>query len=83
MYVRIDDLREDQRDTVEEGLREEKGGNVLDLNIIHVVGEQHLKKFQSTVNGLKVPTGRNMSYVVLPQKGRGIGLTRAIIKSLA
>lgn len=78
-----DDLREEQSETVEEGVREEKRGNVLDLNIFLVVEEQHLKTVQSTVNDLKVPTGRNVSYVVLPQKGRGIGVTRAIIKSLA
>ena len=68
---------------VEEGVTEDKRSNGLDLNIFLVVEEQHLKTVQSTVSGLKVPTGRDMSYVVLPQKGRGIGVTRSIIKSLA
>ena len=81
--VGIDDLREEQSETVEEGVTEEKRGNVLDLNIFLVVEEQHLETVQSTVNGLKVPTGRNMSYVILPQKGREFGVTRAVIKSLA
>ena len=80
--VRTDDSEEEQSETVE-GVTEEQRSNGLDLNIFLVVEEQHLKTVQSTVNGLKVPTGRNMSYVILPQKGRGIGVTRAIIKSLA
>ena len=81
--VREDDLEEEQSETGKEGVTERKRSSILNLNIFLVVEEQHLKTVQSTVNGLKVPTGRNMSYVVLPQKGRGIGVTRAIIKSLA
>ena len=81
--VRTDDLEEEQSEMVEEGVTEDKRSNGLDLNIFLVVEEQHLKTVQSTVSGLKVPTGRDMSYVVLPQKGRGIGVTRSIIKSLA
>ena len=81
--VRTDDLEQEQSETGEKGVTEEKRSNVLDLNIFLVVEKQHLKTVQSTVIDLKVPTGRNISYVVLPQKGRGIGVTRAIIKSLA
>ena len=81
--VRKDDLEEEQSETGKEVVTEEKRSSVLDLNIFLVVEKQHLKTVQSTVNGLKVPTERNMSYIVLPQKGRGIGVTRAIIKSLA
>lgn len=81
--VHTDDLEEKQSETVKEAVAEENRSNVLNLNIFLVVEEQHLKTVQSTVNDLKVPTGRNMTYVVLPQKGRGIGVTRAIIKSLA
>ena len=78
-----DDLIEEQDETVAEGDVKEIEGNVLDLNIFLVVEKQHLKTVQATVNGLKVPKGRNMMYFVLPQKGRGIGVTRAIIKSVA
>lgn len=53
------------------------------MNIFLVVEEQHLHTIQSTVNGSHVPKGRNIIYVVLPQTGRGIGVARAIIKSLA
>ena len=76
---------EEDRNTVEEGLEKESKTIALDLNIFLVVEQQHLKTFQSTVDGLEVPPGRNINlmYVVLPQKGRGIGVTRAIIKSLA
>lgn len=81
--VHTDDLEDKQSETVKEAVAEENRSNVLNLNIFLVVEEQHLKTVQSTVNDLKVPTGRNMTYVVLPQKGRGIGVTRAIIKSLA
>ena len=81
--VRTDGLEEEQSETVEEGVTEEKKSSGLDLNIFLVVEEQNLKTVQSTINGLEVPTGRNMSYVILPQKGRGIGVTRAIIKCLA
>ena len=77
-----DDI-EKQDETVTQGEVKENKVSVLELNIFLVVEEQHLKTLQSTVDGLKVPTGRNMMYVVLPQKGRGIGVTRAIIKILA
>ena len=77
-----DDLIEEQDETVPEGEVKENKFSGLDLNIFLVVEKQHLKTLQSTVGGLKVPIGRNMMYVVLPQKGRGIGVTRAIIKSL-
>ena len=77
------DLIEEQDETLAEGEAKGNKPNVLDLNIFLVVEEQHLQTVQATVNGLKVPTGRNMMYLVLPQKGRGIGVTRAIIKSVA
>ena len=78
-----DDLIEEQDEAVPEGEVKESKFNGLDLNIFLVVEQQHLKTLQSTVGGLKVPIGRNMMYLVLPQKGRGIGVTKAIIKSLA
>ena len=55
----------------------------LNLSIFLVVEEHQLEIFQTTVNSLRRPSNINLMYVVLPQKGRGIGVTRAIIKSLA
>lgn len=83
--VRIDDIVEQEGGMEDEGVAKESKAVVLDLNIFLVVEQQHLKTLQSTVDGLELPTGRNIKlmYVVLPQKGRGIGVTRAIIKSLA
>ncbi|KAJ7373649.1 hypothetical protein OS493_011258 [Desmophyllum pertusum] len=75
------DVRIDDTDVEEEGEMVQEG-RVEDLNIFLVVEQQHLEIVQSTINGLEVPKGRNMMYVVLPQNGRGIGVTRAIIKSL-
>lgn len=79
-----DDLEnmEDEGNT-EEDKEVTNGSKSSTLNIFLVVEEQHLDTIQSTVNGSHVPKGRNIIYVVLPQTGRGIGVTRAIIKSLA
>ena len=57
----------------------------LGLNIFLVVEPNHVERLKSTINGLRKPTENDVRliYVVLPQKGRGIGVTRSIIKSLA
>lgn len=73
---------EDKGNT-EEDKEVTNGSKSSTLNIFLVVEEQHLHTIQSTVNGSHVPKGRNIIYVVLPQTGRGIGVARAIIKSLA
>jgi len=55
------------------------------LNIFLVVEPQHLRTLQTTVDRLRHPktSDVNLTYVVLPQNGRGIGVTRAVIKILA
>ena len=62
-----------------------EGNQDSGLNIFLVVEPQHLETFKTTIAGLQVPSASNINlmYIVLPQSGRGIGVTRAIIKSLA
>ena len=57
----------------------------LDLNIFLVVERQQLATLQSTIGSLRPPktSNINLMYIFLPQRGRGIGVTRAIIKILA
>lgn len=54
-------------------------------NIFLVVERRHLFTLQNTINVLGPPRRSKIRliYVVLPQNGRGIGVTRAIIKTLA
>jgi len=54
-------------------------------NIFLVVEPKHLRTIRTTIDGLLHPGASKdkLAYVVLPQNGRGIGVTRAIIKSLA
>ena len=54
-------------------------------NIFLVVERRHLLTLQNTINTLGPPRRSKIRliYVVLPQNGRGIGVTRAIIKTLA
>ncbi|XP_022793743.1 uncharacterized protein LOC111332633 isoform X1 [Stylophora pistillata] len=73
---------EDEGNSEEEKVMTEESKSST-LNIFLVVEEKHLRIIQSTITSLRVPKGRNIIYVVLPQQGRGIGVTRAIIKSLA
>ena len=58
---------------------------ILEFNIFLVVEERHLKVLKSTIAKETLPRDRkiNLKYIVLPQNGRGIGVARAIIKSLA
>ncbi len=58
---------------------------LLEFNIFLVVEERHLEDLKSTIEKKTPPADRkiNLKYIVLPQNGRGIGVTRAIIKSLA
>ncbi|XP_078346164.1 uncharacterized protein LOC144631584 isoform X2 [Oculina patagonica] len=78
---RTNDVEEEDGNRGDGGVAKES----KDLNIFLVVEKQHLETIQSTVDDLESPAERNIKlmYVVLPQKGRGIGVTRAIIKSLA
>ena len=68
-----------------DGVKEDEEGqrSALNLNIFLVVEEHQLQIFQTTVDSLRRPSNINLMYVVLPQRGRGIGVARAIIKSLA
>ena len=73
-----------------EQLEEEKKGKSgedipSDLNIFLVVEQQHLQTLKCTIESVQYPTASiiKLKYVVLPQNGRGIGVTRSIIKSLA
>ena len=72
---RIDEEKKD------EGSTESK----LELNIFLVVEPQDLKTCQTTIAALGDLRASivNLNYIVLPQRGRGIGVTRAIIKILA
>jgi len=58
---------------------------ILEFNIFLVVEERHLEDLKSTIAKETLPGDRNINlkYIVLPQNGRGIGVARAIIKSLA
>lgn len=78
-----------QEESVEEkdgeAWRDSNQGSSLELNIFLVVEPNHLEKLKSTINDLQYPPENNVKlmYVVLPQKGRGIGVTMSIIKSFA
>ena len=63
--------------------RAQNGSSVL--NIFLVVEPHQLETVQATMEGLRRPSMNNVNliYFVLPQRGRGIGVTRAVIKSLA
>lgn len=65
--------------------RDSNQGRGLELNIFLVVEPHHLEKLKSTINNLRYPPENDVKLmcVVLPQKGRGIGVTKSIIKSLA
>ena len=68
-----------------EARKDSNQGSNLELDIFLVVEPNHLEKLKSTINDLRYPTENDVTlvYVVLPQKGRGIGVTKSIIKSLA
>ena len=78
-----DSLKEQDKEVLGEEVREEESSSVL--NIFLVVEQDHLERFKATVKRTQEPSVNNVNlmYVVLPQRGRGIGVTRAIIKSLA
>lgn len=84
-FLEEDPWSKNERSREEEGEGMDAEGNQDNgINIFLVVEPQHLEKFQTTINGLQVPSSNiDLMYVVLPQNGRGIGVTRAIIKSLA
>ena len=79
-------LGDREEESAEEGVKEGKSqSNVPELNVFLVVEPHQLETFQTTIASLRPPQASNVNlmYVVLPQKGRGIGVTRAIIKILA
>ena len=78
-----DRLEDEDQNMVGEEFRAQNGSSVL--NIFLVVEPHHLETVQATMEGLRRPSVNNVNlvYVVLPQRGRGIGVTRAVIKSLA
>ncbi|XP_067043812.1 uncharacterized protein [Acropora muricata] len=70
----------------EDGTKDEseKQQNALNLSIFLVVEKHQVQQFRDTIKNLKTrPSNVNLVFIVLPQEGRGIGVTRAIIKSLA
>ena len=75
---RKDPLMNDGEKEDDEGQR-----SASKLNIFLVVEEHQLQIFRTTISSLRRPGNINLMYVVLPQRGRGIGVTRTIIKSLA
>ena len=78
-----DGLKENDKEVPGEEMREVNSSSVL--NIFLVVEQHHLETFKATIDGMQQPPANNVNllYVVLPQRGRGIGVTMAIIKSLA
>ena len=78
-----DGLKENDKEVLGEEMREVNSSSVL--NIFLVVEQHHLETFKATIDGMQQPPANNVNllYVVLPQRGRGIGVTMAIIKSLA
>ena len=81
----LDDSSEEKMEREGEGKQHDEQTSGLCLNIFLVVEPQQLSTVQTTINGLQHSTvsDMNLIYVVLPQSGRGIGVTRAIIKILA
>ena len=55
----------------------------LHLNIFLVVEQRQLQQFKTTIEKCRSPNNVKLRYIVLPQNGRGIGVTRAIIKLVA
>ena len=78
-----DSLKENDKEVLGEEMREENSRSVL--NIFLVVEHHDLKTFKATIDRMQQPPENNVNlmYVVLPQRGRGSGVTMAIIKSLA
>ena len=78
-----DGVKENDKKVLGEEIREENSRTVL--NIFLVVEQHHLETFKTTIDRMQQPPENNVNlmYVVLPQRGRGSGVTMAIIKSLA
>ena len=73
---------EDDPWSIEKDKNEEQQ-NALNLSIFLVVEKHQLKQFRDTIKDRGTPSNVHLVFIVLPQEGRGIGVTRAIIKSLA
>ena len=78
-----DGLKENDKKVLGEEIREENSRTVL--NIFLVVEQHHLETFKTTIDRMQQPPENNVNlmYVVLAQRGRGSGVTMAIINSLA
>ena len=78
-----DGVKENDKKVLGEEIREENSRTVL--NIFLVVEQHHLETFKTIIDRMQQPPENNVNlmYVVLPQRGRGSGVTMAIIKSLA
>ena len=77
---------EEESDRDDEEIKKEANeSTVVRQNIFLVVEKKHLITLQNTLDVLGHPKGSKIRliYVILPQNGRGIGVTRAIIKILA
>ena len=77
---------EEEGDREDEEMRKETNeSSGFRQNIFLVVEKKHLITLQNTLEVLGHPKGSKirLMYVVLPQNGRGIGVKKAIIKSLA
>lgn len=85
--IRAEEEVEGNQDEEHKTMGKESSGinDGFNQNIFLVVEKQHLITLQNTIDVLGPPKGSKirLTYVVLPQNGRGIGVTRAIIKSLA
>lgn len=78
-------IHEEIEEQDEETKRDSNQGSVLKINVFLVVEPDYVKALKSAVNNLRCPKENDvkLTYVVLPQNGRGIGVTRFIIKRLA
>lgn len=78
-------LRKEENDKEDEIMTNFDQTSGSELNIFLVVEPNHLETLKSTINGLWCPKEHHakLFYIVLPQNGRGMGVTRAIIKIVA
>lgn len=84
--IRAEEEVEGNQDEEDKTMGKESSGiSGFNQNIFLVVEKQHLITLQNTIGVLGPPKGSKirLTYVVLPENGKGMGVTRAIIKSLA
>ncbi|KAK3732580.1 hypothetical protein QZH41_004973 [Actinostola sp. cb2023] len=92
LYLEEDPLAADNEGDDETALQEQNeeqsqstGLEDLNATVFYVVEPRHLEQFRSTLESKPLPPNNKIyfRYVVLPQNGRGIGVSRSIIKMLA